>query len=432
MTTNDSILVVGAGFVGLATAAFLATKGLSVTVAEKNQFIVDSLRKGKLHFREPELAKRLKAAVGTGHLCVVLPSRDIYQKASIIIVAIDSADQQTWKMKLTAFERMAEWIGGARRKQPAVVLLKSTNILGFAGLFRGLLDQAAFGHEVQLVVNPEFLREGCAYEDTARPWRVVVGADDPKARRRVVRFYKKLLSASVPIIETDCASAELIKLGANLYLSHRLAFIHEIAEYAHLQSLDLAAIKQAIGLDPRIGTEYFEPGLGFGGSCLPKDCYLINSRESETGFTFHTAETALEINERVLTSIVTTLQSHLSSLKRKKIALLGAAFKPEADDTRGSRAVKLALKLRRRGATVAVYEPFLIHADQIVEGNLPLVHNLNEALTNAHVIVIGTAHRRFRNLRPKTVAALVKNKLVCDRFGLLNRTIWERHGFEFV
>ena len=432
MTTNDSILVVGAGFVGLATAAFLATKGLSVTVAEKNQFIVDSLRKGKLHFREPELAERLKATVGARRLRVVLPSREIYQKASIIIVAIDSADQQTWKMKLAAFERMAAWIGGIKRKQPAVVLLKSTNILGFAGLFRQLLDQAAFGHEVQLVVNPEFLREGCAYEDTARPWRVVVGADDPKARRRVVRFYKKLLSASVPIIETDCASAELIKLGANLYLSHRLAFIHEIAEYAHLQSLDLAAVKQAIGLDPRIGSDYFEPGLGFGGSCLPKDCYLINSRESGTRFTFHTAETALEINERVLMNIVTVLQSRLSSLKRKKIALLGAAFKPETDDTRGSQAVKLALKLRRRGAKVAVYEPFLTAADRIVEGNLPLEHDLNETLMNAHVIVIGTAHRRFRNLRPKTVAALVKNKLVCDRFGLLNRTTWEKHGFEFV
>ncbi len=417
---------------GLATAAFLATKGLTVTVAERNQFIVDSLRKGKLHFREPELAKRLKVVVGTGRLRVVLPSRDIYQKASIIIVAIDSADQQTWKMKLAAFERMAAWIGGVKRKQPAVVLLKSTNILGFAGLFRQLLDQAAFGHEVQLVVNPEFLREGCAYEDTVRPWRVVVGADDLKARRRVVRFYKKLLSASVPIIETDCASAELIKLGANLYLSHRLAFIHEIAEYAHLQSLDITAVKQAIGLDPRIGSDYFEPGLGFGGSCLPKDCYLINSRESETGFTFHTAETALKINERVLDTIVASLQIRLGRFKGKNVAILGAAFKPETDDTRGSQAVKLALKLRRRGAKVAVYEPFLTGADHIVDGNLPLAHGLNEALTSAHVIVVGTAHRRLRNLRPKTVAALVKNKLVCDRFGLLNRTTWKKHGFEFV
>ena len=234
-----------------------------------------------------------------------------------------------------------------------------------------------------------------------------------------MRFYRTLLSTSVPIIQTDCASAELIKLGANLYLSHRLAFIHEIAEYAHLQSLDLAAVKQAIGLDPRIGTEYFEPGLGFGGSCLPKDCYLINSRESETGFVFHTAETALEINERVLDAIVASLQTRLSRLKGKKVAILGAAFKPETDDTRGSQAVKLALKLRRRGAKVALYEPFLAGADHIVEGNLPLVHHLNETLMNAHVIVIGTAHRRFRNLRPKTVAALVKNKLVCDRFGLL-------------
>lgn len=432
MKADDSILVVGAGFVGLATAAFLATKGYEITVVEKNQLIIDSLNNGKLHFREPVLATKLKAAVSKGRLRVVTPSIERYRNASIIIVAIDSADRKTWKMKLAAFERMAEWIGSEKRRSPALVVLKSTNILGFSQLFRRLLDKAPHGGEVQLVVSPEFLREGTAYEDTARPWRVVVGADDPKARQRMVRFYRQMYPKTMPIVVTDCESAELIKLGANLYLSHRLAFIHEMAEYAGGRGLDFSAIQQGIGLDPRVGLDYFQPGLGFGGSCLPKDCYLINSNEAGSKFDFLTAETALDINQRVLTNLVTALRERIGKLKNKKIAILGAAFKPECDDTRGSQAVKLALMLRRRGASVSIYDPYLKHSAKIVEGNLPLEHDLNQALASAHAIVIGTAHLQFRRLQPKKVAGLVKKQVVVDRFRIINRSNWEKNGFEFV
>ncbi|MDH4034696.1 MAG: nucleotide sugar dehydrogenase [candidate division Zixibacteria bacterium] len=432
MKADDSILVVGAGFVGLATAAFLATKDHQVTVVEKNPLIIESLNNGRLHFREPALAVKLKSAVTKNRLTVVPPSKERYQNTSMVIVAIDSADRKTWKMKLAAFERMAEWIGSEKRRQPAIVVLKSTNILGFSRLFRALLDKAPHGRSVQLVVNPEFLREGTAYEDTARPWRVVVGADEPKARQRMVRFYRQMYPKSMPIVTTDCESAELIKLGANLYLSHRLAFIHEMAEYANDRGLDIDAIQQGISLDPRVGGEYFEPGLVFGGSCLPKDCYLINSREAGNTFNFLTADTALEINERVLSHLVATLQNRIGKLKGKKIAILGAAFKPECDDTRGSQAVKLALMLRRRGAAVSIFDPYLKHAERIVEGNLPLSPDVDQTLSGAHALIIGTAHKKFAGLRPSKAAELVKRQCVADRFRLLNRSNWESKGFEFV
>lgn len=432
MKADDSILVVGAGFVGLATAAFLAAKGNKVTVVEKNPLIIDSLNNGRLHFREPALAAKLKSVVARGRLTVVISSKAWYQNASMIIVAIDSADSKTWKMKLAAFERMAEWIGSSKRHRPAMVVLKSTNILGFSQIFRALLDKAEHGREVQLVVNPEFLREGTAYEDTAHPWRVVIGADDPRALQRMVRFYRKMYPKSVPIVTTDCESAELIKLGANLYLSHRLAFVHEMAEYANGCGLDFTAIQQGLSLDPRVGADYFEPGLGFGGSCLPKDCYLINSNEAGSKFDFLTADTALKINERVLTNLVSALQKRTGKLKNKKIAILGAAFKPECDDTRGSQAVKLALMLRRRGASISIYDPYLKRSEKIVEGNLPLSPNLKHALSGACAVIIGTAHQQFRRLQPKKMAALVKTRLVVDRFRILNRSNWEKNGFEFV
>ena len=236
----------------------------------------------------------------------------------------------------------------------------------------------------------------------------------------------------MPIVATDCESAELIKLGANLYLSHRLAFIDEMAEYTTSRGLDLSAVQQGISLDRRVGAEYFEPGLGFGGSCLPKDCYQINSKEAGSKFDFLTADTALEINERVLTNLVAVLQHRIGKLKNKKIAILGAAFKPECDDTRGSQAVKLALMLRRRGATVSIYDPYLKNSEKIIEGNLPLSPTVKQTLSGAHALIIGTAHQQFKRLQPKKVAELVKKKIVVDRFRILNCSRWEKNGFEFV
>jgi len=432
MKSKERILVVGAGFVGLATATFLAERMGAVAVAEKNQFTVESLGRGKLHFHEPELGRRFARAMSSGRLSVSLPNKELYRQATIIIIAIDSVDVSNWKMRLETFRRMVRWIGDEKRRAKTTVVLKSTNILGFADYFRGLLDDTAYGKSVGLAVNPEFLREGYAYEDTARPFRIVVGSDDPAVRKRLSSFYKSVYGSRIPMVSPDARSAELIKLASNLYLSHRLAFVHEIASYARRTGLDAAPILNGLSLDSRIGGDYFKPGLGFGGSCLPKDCNLINAQELGNKFHFLTAETALAINERVLDEIIDLLKSRLGSLRGRKIAILGAAFKAETDDTRGSRAVMLARKLRRRGVRISIYEPYLEKADSIVDARLPLESSISDCLRAAHAIVIGTPHRSFRSLKPAVAASLVKRKLVCDPFALLVRSSWEKHGFRFI
>ncbi|MEA3297883.1 MAG: nucleotide sugar dehydrogenase [candidate division Zixibacteria bacterium] len=427
------MLIVGGGYVGLATATFLANRGHRVTVAEKNRYTVESLGCGQLHFHEPSLTVKFRQALKTRRIRVVPPSRQLYQSADIIFVAIDSVNQTTGRMNISAFEKISEWIGGIKRKRVALVILKSTNVLGFAQFFRNMLDDTLYGATVRLAVNPEFLREGFAYDDTEKPNRIVIGVPDTATRRQMVRLYRPLYKHHVPMITTDWKSAELIKLASNLYLSHRLAFVNEIAEYARREKLDVATVTRSIGLDPRIGLEYFEPGLGFGGSCLPKDCDLINSRELGSQYRFQTADTALDINDFVIDGVISGLRVALGDrLKGKKIAVLGAAFKPETDDTRGSQAVRLAIKLKRRGASVLVYDPFLKGASGIVGSTVSLEHNLQLTIQNASAIVIGTAHRRFRTLKAKTASRLVKKRLVADRFRILNRDIWEKEGFRFV
>ena len=417
---------------GLATAVHLAAKKFQVTVTEKNHATVDSLKRGKLHFREPGLAQAFKRTIDAKRLNPVLPSKNIFEEADLIFIAIDSVDRSDWRMRLTAFERMANWIGGSKRRTPPTIVLKSTNVVGFADQFRSLLDRTPYGARVRLVVNPEFLREGSAYQDTAKPWRIIIGRHHKRDATRLLDLYRRVYPKSIPIVQTDLKSAELIKLASNVYLAHRLAFIHEITDFARMEQLDITSIQQGIGQDKRIGLDYFTPGLGFGGSCLPKDCRLINSAEGESGFTFETALTAMNINDRLLEYLMANLKYHLGSLKGKKIAILGAAFKPEIDDVRGSQAVKLANHLRRAGAKVNVYEPFLPHTKKIIKGDIPLVHNLDEALKGASAFVIGTAHQQFARLQPNHSAKLMKKRIGVDYFGILNRKKWEKTGFEIV
>jgi len=432
MKSKPDILVIGAGYVGLASAVFMATKGYHITVADKDKDTISYLKKGKLHFREPLLADKLKRVINSKRLKASLPDKILYQSSKLIFIAIDSAEQLSWKMKLGSFNKIAQWIGEIKHKTPPVVILKSTNIIGFSEQFRALLDKTPYGKQVKLVVNPEFLREGFAFEDTSKPWRIIVGENNKNDAKPLIDIYKKVYPSKIPIIKTDCKSAELIKLASNVYLAHRLAFIHEIADFARLEELDIDSIREGIGLDQRIGLEYFKPGLGFGGSCLPKDCILINSDESNQKFTFESAVGALAVNDKLIKNLITNLKKTLGALKGKKTTILGAAFKPEIDDTRGSRAIKLAQALHRNGARVIIHDPYLNKTNKYIDGKLALESDFVKAVKNSSVIIIGTAHKKFTRINPGQVVKLVKSKYVVDYFGILNKAKWEKQGFKFI
>lgn len=432
MKSKPDIMVIGAGYVGLASAVFLAVKGFQVTVADNNIEIVSALKKGKLHFRETLLANKLKSVRKSNRLIISLPDKGLYQKAEIIFIAIDSADQLYWRMKLGSFKKIAQWVGEIKYKKPPLIILKSTNIIGFAEQFRTLLDKTPFGKDIKLVVNPEFLREGFAFEDTSKPWRIIVGADKISDAKRLLDIYKNIYSSKIPIIKTDCKSAELIKLASNVYLAHRLAFIHEIADFARLENLDIASIRNGIGLDQRIGLDYFNPGLGFGGSCLPKDCILINSSESKHRFTFESAVGAMAVNEKIIKYLCDNIKKRIGTLKGQKITILGATFKADIDDTRGSRGVVLAQALKRRGAKVIVYDPYLGKENKSINEKLTIEPDLNTAVKGSSLIIIGTPHKKFNSLKPNMLAQVVKLKLVVDYFGFLNKSRWEKQGFKFI
>ena len=429
MKKKPSILVVGAGYVGLATAVFFARKGNIVTNIEKKEDVVKRLRKADLHFHEPILKTNLKKVIKSKHLIVDVPSKEHYQHADLIFIAIDSANRSNWQMDLAPFKNMADWIGSVKRKRQAIVVLKSTNVYGFAEKFNQFLQKTPYGKDVHLMVNPEFLREGFAYEDTENPWRIVIGAENKKAASRLISFYRTVYKKTIPLFAGSWGDAELIKLASNLYLAHRLAFINEIAEFSRLENLDIDLVKEGIGGDPRIGMHYLEPGLGFGGACLPKDCRFINAPMIKKQFTFQTAKTALEINTRISELLVKKIQKELISIKNRKIAILGVAFKPETDDTRESRALELVLKLSRKGAHVNVYDPFL---EKPKTNKVKYHTDINNAIKGASILIVGCAHKQFQYIKPEVARRHVKKPLVTDYFRILNRSRWEKAGFRFI
>ncbi|MDH4158452.1 MAG: nucleotide sugar dehydrogenase, partial [candidate division Zixibacteria bacterium] len=367
-----------------------------------------------------------------GKLIIEKPAREFYQAAEYVFVAIDSADRQTWRMNLRPFRQIARWLGSEKPRRRRIVVMKSTNILGSAEKFDQLLKKTPYGEYIDVAVSPEFLREGHAWEDTADPWRIVVGAESKQAVAKLARLYRSVYRKSIPIITDGWKTAELIKLASNLYLAHRLAYINEVAEFARMEGMDVDLVKSGISRDPRIGGGYFEPGLGFAGACLPKDCRFINVSYNKKHFKFHTAETALKINELVVDGVVGRIRKRLGGLRGKKVALLGTAFKPETDDTRESQALKLAARLRRMGAKVAAYDPLVRPVEGKAGGKLDYAETAEDAVRGASIVVIGTAHDSFRKLRPASLKRLMKQPVVCDNFRILRRAGWEKQGFEFV
>ncbi len=429
---QKSVVVVGGTSVGLATALLLARNRCHVTVLERNKEVVKGINDGRVDFHEPTLNLEFKSALKAGNLNIAVSSKKQLQAAALIIIAAEPAESGSSKLRLSSFERLAAWIGDSERQKPAVVMLRAAMPLGFANLFRRLLDKTPHGDRVGIVVSPVQVRPGYTYEDTSRPKRVIVGAETSQYGNLVTSIFRKIYPKSVRIIRTDCQTAELIRLASSLYIAQRKSLINEIAEYSRTKGLDLETLNDAIADDPRLGEGLSGPDMGFGGSQIPSDCRILNSREAGSRFTFETAKTALYVNDLLIDGLLYRLRKRIGRLTGYKIALLGITALPDTDDCRGSRAIALALNLRQRGAEVAIFDPVVKGQDMLDQGNLPLQSNVEVAVKGASAAVIGAPHRRLAALDPSKLAKLMKEPLIVDYFRFLKRRRWEKAGFTFI
>ena len=317
-------------------------------------------------------------------------------------------------------------------KNGSLVVGKSTVPVGTA---QGLRDQLAISApQSDLAWNPEFLREGFAVEDTLTPNRLVIGVANDRAEEILKEVYKPIIDLGTPWIRADLPTSELVKVAANSFLATKISFINAMAEVCEAAGGDVTVLAKAIGYDPRIGNRFLQAGIGFGGGCLPKDIRAFMARAEELG-----AKQALEflreidaINLRARQRVIDVVRAELTEdLTTYKIAVLGAAFKPDSDDVRDSPALDIAVQLQAAGACVVVHDPKAIENARKRFPKLGFAQSVQECVEDADLILHLTEWREYRELDPHSLALLVKNKIVIDGRNALDRDKWRASGWKF-
>jgi UDPglucose 6-dehydrogenase len=402
VSERESIGVVGAGWVGLVTAACFAELGHTVVVREIVGEKVESLRRGEMPIHEPNLPELIER--NSERLTFTSDMDELLAAARLIFVCVQTPPTYSGDADLSAVQRAIEEIGDPQGK---ALMMKSTVPVGTGRAIRRDAPGLAY------VSCPEFLREGTAVKDFLEPDRVVIGADpgDEWAADAAASVYEKL---GAPIVRTDVSSAEMIKLASNAYLATKISFINEIANVCEEVGADVTEVARGMGLDPRIGPRFLNAGLGFGGSCFPKDTQALKMLAGNIGYHFQLLSSVIEVNELQKRRVMSKLSKHLDSLVGKRVALLGLAFKPDTDDMREASSLVLAARLEGEGAAVTAYDPVAEEGARELLPRVDMATSALDALDGADAAVLVTEWPEFAELDWNQAAKRMKTPLLVD------------------
>jgi UDPglucose 6-dehydrogenase len=422
--------IVGTGYLGATHAAAMAELGHEVLGVDIDEIKIERLAAGQVPFYEPGLGELLAKHVATGQLQFTTSMARAAEFADLHFVCVGTP-QKAGEFAADLRYVDAAFASLAQHLRPgAVVVGKSTVPVGTAARL-SVLVRAAGG---ALVWNPEFLREGFAVEDTLRPDRLVMGVEDDAARAMLEEAYALILANDVPVVVTDFATAELVKVAANSFLATKISFINAMAEVCEATGADVTLLALAIGYDTRIGHKFLRAGLGFGGGCLPKDIRAFMARAGELGVDQAVSflKNIDEINlRRRARTVDLTREMCNGSLAGRRAGILGAAFKPESDDIRDSPALDVALAIQRSGAAVRVYDPQAMNNAKDSYPTLAYSPSALEACADADVVLHLTEWTEFRDLRPDDLAAVVRERNIVDGRSVLDPTTWRAAGWQF-
>ena len=425
------ISVIGTGYLGATHAACMSHLGFEVVGIDVDPAKIESLAAGTIPFYEPGLQELLQSELATGRLSFssdlsAISDCDVH---FICVGTPQVADGLAADLSyvFSSLHAIAPII-----KPGSLVVGKSTVPVGTAAKMREQL--IAINPDVDLAWNPEFLREGFAVEDTLKPNRLVVGVTNSKAEEILRQVYAKNLAEETPWVVADLPTAELVKVSANAFLATKISFINAMAEICEAAGGDVTVLAKAIGYDPRIGNRFLQAGIGFGGGCLPKDLRAFIARSKELG-----ADQALEflrdidaINLRARTRMIELVRKDLSEdLRGKKIAVLGAAFKPDSDDVRDSPALDISAQIQAAGATVTVHDPKAISNAQKRFPALNYSDSIEECVTGADLVLHLTEWKLYREIDPAHLLSLVSQPIMIDGRNALDREKWRAAGWKF-
>ena len=404
-TDREPIGVIGTGYVGLVTAAGFAELGNDVWCVDIDAEKIEGLRQGRIPIWEPGLAELVERHRDRLHFSTHLP--DALERARLLFVAVGTPPTYSGDADLSAVNAVVEAMPPSDRH---ALVMKSTVPVGTGETIKRVFTEQGKGG-FSYVSCPEFLKEGSAVKDFLAPDRVVVGDDGDWAGDAVVELYAPL---EAPLVRTDVKSAEMVKLASNAFLATKISFINEIANVCEETGADVVEVAKGMGLDDRIGPKFLQAGIGFGGSCFPKDVAALKQLAGNSGYHFQLLNSVIEVNELQKRRVMAKLQKHLGSLVGKEIGLLGLAFKPNTDDMREASSLVLSARLQAAGARVRVYDPVaeeearkLIRGAQFRDSALGVAEG-------ADAVVLVTEWPEFGELDMRELAAAMRGDLLVD------------------
>jgi UDPglucose 6-dehydrogenase len=426
------VIVIGVGHVGLVTCGSLAAIGHDVVGADADHERVAALRRGEMPFHEPGMQELIDEQVAAGRLTFTDDPRDLYADADVVFICVGTPPRATGEANLVFVEQAVRGValGAAGR---TLVVEKSTVPAGTAQRVRRTLLREAGDHaqELEVASNPEFLREGLAVHDAMEPDRILVGAEAPWAFEMLRELYAPFTDRGVPLIETDINTAELAKHASNAFLALKISYANALARICELADADVTAVADVMGADPRIGRSFLNAGLGYGGSCFPKDVQAFGKLAEQLGYQMPLLREIARINDEALEATVEKIRDGLWNLEHKTVAVLGLAFKPGTDDVRSSPQLDLARRLMAEGAEVVASDPqALVNAKEEVP-ELRVVADPYEAVTGAHCLVLATEWPEYRELDLGRIHELMAYPLIVDARNQFDQRQAVEAGFSY-
>ncbi|NNC89041.1 MAG: UDP-glucose/GDP-mannose dehydrogenase family protein [Akkermansiaceae bacterium] len=426
--------IIGTGYVGLTTGTCFAEVGHEVTCVDNNEEKVRTLLDGKIPIYEPGLAELVKKNVAAGRLKFTTSTPEGVQDGEVIFIAVPTPPQPDGSVDLSYIEKVAREIAEALTPDLGyrVIVDKSTvPVKTGHKVAETVRRYAEPGVDFGVVSNPEFLREGCAVQDLLEPDRIVFGANDERAVTLMNRIYEPFVA---PVLVTDMESAELIKHAANSFLALKISYINAVARICEQSGADIEKVAEGIGMDHRIGRSFLNAGLGYGGSCFPKDIKAFIAISESLGYPFELLKQVEEVNETQRELFLGKIRDKLWVLQDKKIALWGLTFKQNTDDVRESVAMKLAGQMLEEGAEVVAWDPQGIGTARKfgnLSGKITYADDMYSCLDGAEALVIGTEWPEFANADLAEVAKRLRTPLVFDGRNLLDPHTASAKGLEY-
>ena len=424
-----NIAVVGTGYVGLVTGAVFADLGNDVTCVDKDVAKIEGLRAGRMPIYEPGLEELVARNVADDRLAFTTDLGEAVRRSDIVFIAVGTPSKASGESDLSAVEEVALGIAEALDRYK-VIVNKSTVPVGTGDLVREIIERNRRRPvNFDVVSNPEFLREGSAIEDTLQPDRIVVGAPNQQVAMTLLELYAPL---ERPMIITDVHSAEIIKYASNGFLATKISFINEIANLCELAGGDVTQVMKGMGLDPRIGAAFLQAGLGYGGSCFPKDTDSLIQTSATLGYDFRVLRGVVEVNRERIQRFVGLIQKALDPLDDRVISVLGLAFKPKTDDMREAKSVEVVTRLLAAVAKVRAYDPAaMANAQRILPSSVDYCQSSYEAAEGADAVVIVTEWNEFKLLNLERLRQVMRRPLVFDGRNIYEPERMRRLGFEY-